>query len=137
MTAPGLGKRKPRIRRDWRLATEKVAVEGSACRVCGSRFGIERAHVIGREHDSRRPVRAEGWRPWVVAPDRVVPLCGPSTDPRSCHGAQHAKRLDLLRFLTLDEQIQAVADAGSLSRAYTLLMPSENPKRTSGPGWPE
>ncbi len=133
----GIGARKPRPRRVWDKATEKVAAEGSRCRVCGSRFAIERAHVIGREHDSKPPVHADFWRPWVVAPDRIVPLCGPVTDPASCHGTQHAKRLDLLPYLTLDEQLQAVADAGSIARAYTLLVPSENPKATSGIGWPE
>ena len=34
------------------------------------------------------------WRPYYVVPERVIPLCGPSTDPTTCHGKQHAHRLD-------------------------------------------
>lgn len=71
MSAPGLGKRKPRIRRSWDLASA------------------------------------------------------------------NARRLDLLPYLTVAEQVQAVADADGISRALDLLMPSESLKRIGGPGWPE
>jgi hypothetical protein len=129
MTAPGLGKRKPRIRRNWTEANLKVAEEGHRCRVCGD-SQIERAHVIGREFDCYRPVRANGWEPWTVAADRIVPLC------RTCHQSQHDRRLDLGSHLTREEEVQAVADIG-LGRAYERLMPSQSPKRTSGVTWPD
>lgn len=114
------------MKRDWSAAESKRG----ACRNCGSHFRVELAHIIGREHDRTPPV---AWvnRDWSVSkvyvhPDRVIPLC------HDCHqgpNGAHAKRLDLLPLLTLTEQIQAVADAGSISQAYTLLMPSESPKR--------
>lgn len=133
----GIGQRKPRIRRDWQYATAKVEAERYRCRnwrVClyaTDQRAIERAHIIGREHDGDAPVRARGvigapaviWRPYVVHPDRIIPLCS------YCHREQHARRLDLLPLLAYWEQIQAVADAGSIATAYTLLMPSENRKR--------
>lgn len=126
MSVPGLGQRKPRTYRDWKLATAKIEAEDYRCRVCGSQWQVERAHVIGREHDSKAPVRIAGWRPGVVAPDRIVPLC------RDCHQGphgQHAKRLDLLPYLTRNEETQAVADVG-LGRAFALLMPSLSHKST-------
>jgi hypothetical protein len=63
-----------------------------------------------------------------VVPDRIIPLCGPSTDLTTCHGKDHFNRLEKLELLTLDEQLQAVADAGGIYRAMTLLSPSFNPK---------
>ena len=126
----GVGQRRPRITRNWQAAREKVDLEG-CCRVCGTTFRIEAAHVVAREHDASFPVRNEDWSPYDVAPDRIIPLCGPATDTTTCHGKQHAKTLDLLTHLTEPEQVQAVADAGSISTAYTLLMPSESPKRTA------
>jgi hypothetical protein len=115
------------VKRDWSLARAKCDAEGG-CRNCGFPR-VEAAHIVGREHDDDPPLRAEElpwWRPGIVAPDRVLGLC------HDCHqGPQgvHAKRLDLLPLLTLDEQLQAVADAGGIGRAYDLLMPSASPKR--------
>lgn len=126
-----LGRKKPPIRRRWDKARAKVEQEG-VCRACGSPYGLEAAHVVGRVHDAKPPLRGD-WKstnsrsaPYEVAPDRVIPLC------HECHqgpNGQHANRLDLLPLLSLHEQIQAVADAGGISRAYQLLMPSESPRR--------
>lgn len=129
MTVPGLGKKRSRIRRSWDLATAKIAAEESRCRVCGSRFGIERAHIIGREHDATEPINAEFWKPYTVAPDRIVGLCA------ECHRAYDSRQLDVLPYLTLDEQVQATADAGGIAPALYRLMPSENPKRVDRAPW--
>lgn len=100
-------------RRDWSLTHEKV--EGG-CRICG--LPAERAHVIGREHDKHPPLDLEegfAWPAYLVAPDRIVPLCGPT--PGGHHGQYDRGELDLLPHLTLPEQLQAVADAGSIDLA--------------------
>ena len=109
------------MRRDWSKARAKVDREG-CCRVCGTTARrIEAAHIVGREHDDK-----------VVVPIRIVPLCGPATDTTTCHGKQHARRLDLLAYLSVPEQAQAVFDAGGISQAYDLLAPSESPRRVRG-----
>lgn len=123
----GIGQRRPKITRDWTLAREKVDLEGR-CRNCGSTDRLEAAHIVGRNHDFSFPVRNEDWSPGDVAPDRIVPLCN------LCHQGPtgvHARRLDLLPLLTEPEQVQAVADCGSISQAYTLLMPSESMRRVA------
>jgi len=42
----------------------------------------------------------------------VDPLC------RFCHSRQHSQGLDLLPYLTLEEQVQAVKNAGGIVGAY-------------------
>lgn len=114
------------MRRDWQAARTKVDAE-RCCRCCGSVMRVEAAHTLGREHDEAPPLRGgDDWRyrrPTIVHPDRIIPLCGPATDTTTCHGKQHAGRLDVLRLLTLDEQLQAVADAGSIEAARVRLIP--------------
>lgn len=116
----------PRASRDWAAARGKVELEG-ACRACGRGAPLDAAHVIGRTHDYSAPLDPEGWEPGVVVPERVIPLC------RLCHDAQHAHRLDLLPLLDLSEQVQAVADAGGISRAYDYLARSDSPRRVRAP----
>lgn len=135
----GVGMKNDRPRRDWRVARAKVDA-ALACRGCGGACGrLEAAHVLGREHDYAAPVARvddlEGalWMPGVVWPTRVIPLGGPATSSTTCHGKQHGKRLDVLPLLTLEEQVQAVADAGGIAQAYNLLVPSENPRRVAAP----
>lgn len=126
MTLP----KKPRIRRNWERANEEK--RASRCRACGreawelERKGrvIELAHVAGQKYDLTPAIgyeeipilRSNLW----VAPTRVIPLCGPSTDTGTCHNLHHAARLDLLPHLTRAEEVQAVADLG-LYRAYMNL----------------
>ena len=114
-------RRKPsQPRRDWREARAKVEAE-VRCRVCkGSPPHIEAAHVIGREHDE--PLSAETKVLWVD-PERIVPLCG------ICHGHYDAHALDLLPYLTLDEQLQAVRDAGGIALALRRISGRPDPKR--------
>jgi hypothetical protein len=128
MNVSSLGKKKPRLRRDWTLARSKCDAEGG-CRNCGFPR-VEAAHIIGREHDSKPPLRGGVFAHpgYVVNPDRIIPLC------RECHQGpqgQHAGRLDLLPLLTLDEQLQAVADAGSITQALAKLSPEHNPRRVA------
>jgi hypothetical protein len=114
------------MKRNWSAALEKKAAEGYRCRVCRRRasrqngIGIEMAHIIGREADRLAPLPLarpvfEIWPyPYLVVPTRVCPLCGPSTDTTTCHGLQHAGRLDLIPHLTLPEVLQAISDASKL-----------------------
>jgi hypothetical protein len=126
MSIAGLGKRKPRIQRDWTMARAKLDDEGYRCRRCGGP-GVEAAHIIGREHDSKQPVTTPWlstvkWKPWLVWPTRIIPLC------HECHqgpNGHHARRLDIGPLLSTGEQVQAVADAGSVADAYRLLYPTE------------
>ena len=106
------------MRRDWSEARAKVDREG-ACRNCAKTVGLESAHVLAREYDRYHPIRDEGdWEPGQVHPDRIIPLC------RHCHQTlQHGGKLDVLRLLTVHEQVQAVADAGSIERARKFLIP--------------
>lgn len=122
--------KRSQLRRDWTYAEDKRG----PCRNCGATYRVELAHVTERTSDRYQPLRIEDGDPadWTgekgpiyVHPDRVLPLCGPATDVTTCHGKDHAKRLDLLPLLTLPEQIQAVADAGGIELARRRLAPSE------------
>jgi len=101
-------------KRDWSDAEAKRTF----CRVCGI-ANPELAHVIGRARDKpKRPHMKTLW----VNPDAVVPLCGPF--PEGCHGAYDRHELDLLPYLTRQEQARAVLDAGGLELARRRLAPS-------------
>lgn len=88
---------------DWSEAILKRDSEG-ACRICGDAH-VEAAHVMGRKHDRG-----------FVHPDRIVPLC-----PRH-HVRYDAHDLDIMGVLTLDEQLQAVIDAGGIERARRRIV---------------
>lgn len=90
-------------KRDWTAAREKVELEGG-CRVCkGS--PADAAHIIPR---SRVP------GPEAMAQSNIVPLCRPH------HVAFDDRRLDLLPFLSVDEQAFAVFLVGMIE-AYTYI----------------
>ncbi len=106
------------IKRDWSEAVDKVQEEGR-CRVCLAPDGIEdggdvirlqAAHVIGREHDGVK-VGPKGGETLFVRRESVVPLC------QFCHIQYDARRLDLLPYLFLPEQVRAVEDAGGIASA--------------------
>lgn len=108
------------MKRDWRAAHEKMAAEGYRCRNCG-KPGADCAHIAGREFDQpKTTARRTLW----VDPDSVLPLCGPPTDPTTCHGKQTANRLDLLGILTPEEEARAVLDLKGLENARVRLAPS-------------
>ncbi len=113
-----------RLKRNWEAAHEKLLAEGRcrACRRPKTSVKLEAAHIIGREADRLsplsmffRPHSDRLWaEPYLVVPARIIPLCGPATDTTTCHGKQHAGRLDLIPLLTLPEILQAVHDASRL-----------------------
>lgn len=99
------------MRRDWTLARKKVDSEGK-CRYCRSMVrNLEAAHLIGREADEK----PETGKTIKVNPDSIVPLCGPFGDSNSCHTLYDHHSLDILPYLTLQEEMQAVKDASRLS----------------------
>ncbi len=104
-------------RRDWAAAREKVARE-RVCRVCGldgmpvSGGGrIEAAHLAPRRYDPLDPATG-GQR---VDPGNIVPLC------QAHHEAFDAHRLDLLPYVTAEEQAVCVAAMGGIIQAYQRL----------------
>lgn len=112
-------------KRDWSDARAKVDEEG-CCRIC-KRSGrpLEAAHVLGREHDEPK-LGKDGWplKELYVERDRIFPACGPFPD--NCHGDVDHNRINYLPFLTLDEQLQAVRDAGGIDPARMRLAPVEH-----------
>lgn len=110
-------KSKP-VNRDWSEALDKVEEEGR-CRVClvpvggvvdGCMVQLEAAHVMGRKYDEPE-YGPRGRKTLVVKRESVVPLC------RDCHRQYDERRLDLLPFLFLPEQIEAVRVAGGIFAA--------------------
>lgn len=105
-------------RRIWESAELKKEREG-ACRVCAAHNVVtdgplEAAHIIGREHDRWRDDLQAYW----VDPDSVVPLCSEH------HRLYHVRELDLLPYLTLDEQHLAVDQADGIFSAYRKTCPA-------------
>ncbi|MBN8867533.1 MAG: hypothetical protein J0H98_08260 [Solirubrobacterales bacterium] len=117
MTLPA----KPPIVQDWSEANfEKRSIK---CRVCGRgdrKIELAHVHTSGIQFDTREAIVEERFhrgkvrtvRVVKINPCRVIPLCGPSTDPATCHGGQHAHRLDVWPFLTEEEKAQVIADVG-------------------------
>lgn len=96
------------MRRDWADAREKI--DGAVCRLCGN-WNPDACHVIGRARDERK----RGSSVAYVNPASVIPMC------RSCHQSYDAGRVDILPYLSLDEQVQAVKDAGGLALAMRRI----------------
>lgn len=118
-------KRTTEPKRDWTDARAKVEEEG-CCRICKrSDRKLEAAHILGREHDEPKVRQASAGgvilKELYVHPNRVVPLCGPF--PEGCHGDVEYHRVNLVHVLTLDEQLQAVKDAGGIGEAWRALAP--------------
>lgn len=109
-------------KRLWEDARDKVDEEGR-CRVCstpdgslvdGERIHLEAAHTVGREHD-RVEFGPKGGKTLVVRRESVIPLC------QHCHRQYDEHRLDLLPFLFLPEQIEAVRASGGIANANRRL----------------
>lgn len=110
--------------RDWTDAHAKVEKE-ACCRICKrTDRPLEAAHVLGREHDEPKVSRGRVLKELYVAPDRIVPACGPFPD--GCHGDVEYRRINLLPHLTLEEQLQAVTDAGGIEPARIRLAPVDH-----------
>jgi 5-methylcytosine-specific restriction endonuclease McrA len=89
---------------------QKVSDE-SRCRVCAipeSVKSLEAAHVVARAH-------ARPGLDWAEHEHNCVPLC------RHCHAAYDLRELDLLPFLSREEQSHAVLLAGGIVTAYERL----------------
>lgn len=118
------------VKREWFAARAKVGETGQ-CRICGVdclHRKVDAAHVIGRTHDPKATYKGEATdnvdgSVWVT-PDRIVPLCGPATDTGTCHNKHdsHDPDFQLLPYLTIEEQLQAVADAGGIELARNRLV---------------
>jgi hypothetical protein len=100
------------IDRDWTKADEKCRQEGR-CRRCGVNR-IERAHLAPRTHDERVKVGSKKRR---VAADNCVPLCP------SCHRKFDHREIDILEYLTIDEQLHVVRALGGIENARMRLAP--------------
>lgn len=106
-------------RRDWGPGREKVDAEGR-CRnpkCARSDRKLDAAHLWHRSVGGG------------MEADLIVPLCGPSTDDKTCHHAFDAGKLDLLGAITADEEIAVIraasVDGGpGLERARKRLYPS-------------
>lgn len=101
-------------RRDWKDARAKVDAEG-VCRVCGTGVGLQAAHTALRGHD--KPKKPGGKTLWVN-PRGICPLCPDD------HAAFDAHRLDLLGYLTADEQVYVVEAMFGIENARIRLAPS-------------
>lgn len=96
-------------KREWRLALQKVEEEG-CCRVCGVTEGVQAAHIVGRKHDPE-VTGPRGGKVLMVLAESIVPLC-----PEH-HIAYDARLLDLLPYLRVEEQMDAVRAAGGIIAA--------------------
>lgn len=104
-------------------ARAKVEREGR-CRVCGTE-GVDRldaAHVWDRSQGG----------PGFDDPDAIVPLCSAIKGGAGCHDAYDAHELDLLPYMTTDEQVALVRYAGSIERARSRAIGREE-RRLNGP----
>ncbi len=108
---------------DWSEARDKLEEEGR-CRVCLRLSGdiidgypviLECAHTIDRERQDEVVIGPRGGETRVVKRESTVPLC------MDCHRAYDEHRLDLLPFLFLPEQIDAVRAAGGIAAANRRL----------------
>lgn len=90
-------------------------VERQGCRVCGAPPSqCDAAHTWDRGLDTSD----------FSDPDKIVPLCSQIKGGSGCHDRYDAHELDLLPYMTTEEQVAMVRSAGSISRAY---------RRASGP----
>lgn len=103
-------------KRDW----SDVEIDAmTPCLVCGIVGRTTRAHFFGRKYDQPKPGRKTLW----VNPLDVGPLCGPVGDSHACHTRFDAGELDLLGYLTPEQQVRAVEVMGGIEAARRRLAP--------------
>lgn len=121
---PTSTRRPPRAskpKRYWFDALAKVEEEG-CCRVCKrADRKLDCAHILGREHDEPMVKGGRILKTLYVDPLRIVPACGPFPD--NCHGDIDHRKINLLPYLTLEEELQAVRDASGIEAARIRLEP--------------
>lgn len=61
--------------------------DGSRCRICGAHFGLETHHVKPRSLNRRSRDKH--------AVNRLLTVCGPVLDPKTCHAQLTAKTLKI------------------------------------------
>lgn len=88
-------------------ARRKVEGEG-CCRVCGTP-----ADRCDAAHTWDRSLGGRGFD----TPDLIVPLCSDVKGGQGCHQLYDQHQLDLLPYLTVDEQVAMVRAAGGIERA--------------------
>lgn len=98
--------KKKRNQRDWSAAKEKVEQEG-ICRNCRTNRLLTPAHLIHRGMGGN------------MEADNIIPLC------IQCHAAYDKHELDILKLLTVDEQIAMVRCAGGIENARIRACPSQ------------
>lgn len=114
-------------RRDWSDARQKIEAE-SRCRRClRGDVKLDAAHILGRRYDRPR-VDGSTSKVLYVHPDSVIPLCADrieanGTPVEGCHSLYDSKKIGILPFLTREEQIRAVEDAGAIEVARRRLDP--------------
>jgi hypothetical protein len=86
---------------------EKVNNEGR-CRVCGGPL-----RTVDAAHTWDRSLGSSGYDD----PDLVIPLCSLIKGGIGCHDAYDKHQLDLLPYMTTDEQVAMVREAKSMARA--------------------
>ena len=94
----------------------------------------ELAHTIGRARQDEKRVGPKGGVYLWVNPDSVIPLCPQRSDvdhdgkalALGCHAAYDGHELDLLGFLTLKEELNAVRAAGSIAAALRRITGSRD-----------
>jgi hypothetical protein len=94
-------------------AREKVEREGF-CRVCG----VGGSDKLDAAHTWNRGQGGAGFD----EPDAIVPLCSRIKGGLGCHDAYDGHELDLLPYLTTDEQVCLVRYAGTIERARHRAM---------------
>lgn len=99
--------------RNWDAAIDKCRNEGE-CRVCHVQRGLDCCHLAPRKHDKPKHV---GQKRLFVHPDNCIPLCAHD------HYEFDAGQLDVLEYLTLDEQLHVVRVLGGIERARMRLAP--------------
>ena len=108
---------------DPSLGRDKVDAEG-ACRYCGGAKDLEMAHTIGKAEQDLETVGPRGGRRKYVPEAAVIPLCGGFTE-NNCHYRHDHHEIDILPYLYLEEEINAVRAAGGIYSALIRLCPTE------------
>lgn len=98
------------MKRDWTEAKKKCVTEGR-CRVC--KRAPSQQHPLTPAHLVHRGMGGD------MSADNIVPLCIVH------HSAFDKHKLDILPYLTTDEQVTMVRLSGSIESARRRALPSE------------
>ncbi|NCA17727.1 MAG: HNH endonuclease [Betaproteobacteria bacterium] len=99
------------MKRDWRAFRAKVESEHNRCRICGQ-SPADAAHIIARSQVSAGPGED---------PRNCLPLCRRHHTAYDLADPQTGRTIDLIPYLTNEEQAYAVELIG-IERAYRRLV---------------